>query len=306
MNLGESAATEQLAFVTIDATETGVRLRVDAVRAGEGNGPVGFVGLLEGPACKFARTLSTSYKVSRPLGGAGSGSALAESYVADPCYWTPALPFLYRLVGEVARADGTTMPLDRQIGFRRLRAERASLRLEGERVVFRGAAVASFGVDGLNDARNAGTMLIVGESSEELCLAADRTGVGIIVDLRNASNPLDATLRWLAWHASVMAVILDAEATSAGRQAGMLVANGVRAAAEPSPADARLSPNLLVVELSPGERPPAWVASSRCPVIAVRRGAAYADFTGARAACDQLQADLAPEFNLAGYFVSRE
>jgi hypothetical protein len=306
MNTGETAATEQLAFVTIDATETGLRLRVDAVRAGESAGPVGFAGQLEGPVCKFARTLSTSYKVSRPLGGADSGRALAESYVADPCYWTPALPFLYRLVGEVARADGTTLPLDRLIGFRRLRPERASLRLEGERVVFRGAAVASFGVDGLDDARNAGTMLIVGESSEELCLAADGTGVGLIADLRNQSSPLDATLRRLALHPSVMAVILDAEATSAGRQAGLLVANGIRAAAEPSPADLHFAPNLFVVELSPGESPPAWMASSRCPVIAVRRGAAYADFTGARAACDQLQADLAPEFNLAGYFVSRE
>jgi hypothetical protein len=306
MNLGESAVTDQLAFVTIDATETGIRLRIDAVRAVEGAAPVGFVGLLEGPSCKFARTLSTSYKVSRPLGGADSGSVLAESYVADPCYWTPALPFLYRLVGEVARADGTTLPLDRLIGFRRLRPERASLRLEGERVVFRGAVVASLGVDGLDDARNAGTVLIIGKSGEELCHAADRTGVGLIADFRNESSPLDATLRRLAWHPSVMAVILDAEATSAGREAGLLVANGVRAAADPSPTDLRFAPNLFVVELSPGERPPAWVASSRRPVIAVRRGAAYADLQSARAGCDQLQADLAPEFNLAGYFVSRE
>jgi hypothetical protein len=31
---------------------------------------------------------------------------------------------------------------------------------------------------------------------------------------------------------------------------------------------------------------------------------AYADFDEARAACDRLQAELAPEFDLAGYFVA--
>jgi hypothetical protein len=306
MNTGEPATTDQLALVTIDATETGVRLRIDGVRAIDSAAPVGFVGKLEGPTCKFARTLSTSYTVSRPQGGSRSGSTLAEVYVADPCYWTPALPFLYHLIGNINHADGSTTSLDRMIGFRRLRPERASLRLEGERVVFRGAAEATFGIDGLDEARSAGAMLIVSDLNEDFCQAADRTGVGLIADLRNDAGSIGAKLRRLAWRPSVMVVILDVEAASAGREAGLLVANTVRATAEPSPADSRLAPNLFVVELSPGERPPAWAALSRRPVIAVRRGAAYADLQGARAACDQLQADLAPEFNLAGYFVSRE
>jgi hypothetical protein len=305
MNTAEPSPTDQLVPVTIDATETGVRLRIDGVSAGYVAAPIGFTGVLEGPTCKFARTLSTSYKVVRSVGDM-LGGTLAEAYVADPCYWTPTLPFLYRLVGEMTRVDGSTLPLDRTIGLRRLRPERASLRLEGERTVFRGVAVASIGVESLDQARQAGTMLILGEPDEELCLAADHFGIGIIADLRNEAAPIGANLRRRAWHPSVMAVILDAEATSAGREAGLLVANAVRAAAEPDVADFGAVPNLFVVELSPGESPPAWVASSRRPVIAVRRGAAYADLQGARAACDRLQADLAPEFNLAGYFVSRE
>lgn len=305
MSNGEPEAIEQLVPVMIDATETGVRLRIGGVSKGDGS-PVGFSGLLEGPQCKFARTLSTSYKVGRPPEGSLGGSALAETYVADPCYWTPTLPFLYRLVGDLCDNRGAVTPIDRMIGFRRLRPERASLRLEGERVVFRGAAEVSFGADGLDEARAARTMLITGACDEELCAASDRAGVGLIGDLRNEASALDAKLRRLAWRPSVMAVILDAEATAAGREAGLLVANAVRAATEPIFTDSQVAPNLFVVELSPGERPRAWAGSSHRPVIAVRRGAAYADLHMARAACDQLQADLAPEFNLAGYFVSPE
>jgi hypothetical protein len=302
MSTGEPAATDQLALVTIDATETGVCLRLDGTSASEKAGPFSFTGQLEGPSCQFARTLSTSYN----LGRLSDGGALAETYIADPCYWTPALPFLYRLIGSMSTSDGSTRPVDRMVGFRRLRPERASLRLEGERVVFRGAAGAAIGVERLDEARDAGMMLIVGQSNEDLCHAADRAGVGLIVDLRNKLNLLETTLRRLAWHPSVMAVIVDTAATSSGREAGLLVANGVRTATEPTFRESGNAPNLFVVELSPGERPPAWMASSHRPVIAVRRGAAYADLQGARAACDQLQADLAPEFNLAGYFISRE
>jgi hypothetical protein len=38
-------------------------------------------------------------------------------------------------------------------------------------------------------------------------------------------------------------------------------------------------------------------------VIAIREGGTYADLQTARLACDHLQAALAPEFDLAGYFV---
>ena len=60
----------------------------------------------------------------------------------------------------------------------------------------------------------------------------------------------------------------------------------------------------MVLELQPGERPHAALAHCTLPVIAIRRGESYADFTTARAACDRLQAQLSPEFNLAGYFIA--
>ena len=48
---------------------------------------------------------------------------------------------------------------------------------------------------------------------------------------------------------------------------------------------------ILAVELHEGERPPAWLAASGKPVIAIRRGVSYADFHEARAACDRLHLD---------------
>ena len=59
----------------------------------------------------------------------------------------------------------------------------------------------------------------------------------------------------------------------------------------------------IVAKLDDGERPPRWMATCGRPVVAIRRGAAYAGFEEARIACDRLQAELAPEFDLAGYFV---
>ena len=62
---------------------------------------------------------------------------------------------------------------------------------------------------------------------------------------------------------------------------------------------------VIVAMLADGERPPAWMAACGRPIVAIRRGAAYADFEKARADCDRLQAALAPEFDLAGYFVAK-
>jgi hypothetical protein len=58
----------------------------------------------------------------------------------------------------------------------------------------------------------------------------------------------------------------------------------------------------FAVELNPGDRPPAWLATCDKPVMAIRKNIASEIPTG-RTGCDRLQAELAPKFDLAGYFV---
>ena len=60
---------------------------------------------------------------------------------------------------------------------------------------------------------------------------------------------------------------------------------------------------LLAIELGPAERPPVWLAHCGRPVLAIRRGADSAQAGDVRRRCDLLQAELAPEFDFAGYFV---
>ena len=59
----------------------------------------------------------------------------------------------------------------------------------------------------------------------------------------------------------------------------------------------------FAVELQSGELPSAAFAACARPVLVVRRGADGADVAAARVAADALQAELAPGFDFAGYFV---
>ena len=61
---------------------------------------------------------------------------------------------------------------------------------------------------------------------------------------------------------------------------------------------------LLAVECPVGVRPRAWVQKTTRPVIAIRTGENYAEISLARAACDRLQAEFAPDLDLAGYLVA--
>ena len=128
--------------------------------------------------------------------------------------------------------------------------------------------------------------------------------MALIADLRGIRQSLGVRLRQLAWHPSVLAVLADDAAELADAPPSLVLGCAVTATL---PAAGDVIPkwaHVIAVELSAGERPPARLAHCGKPVIAVRRGASYADVHEARAACDRLQADLAPQFDLAGYFVA--
>ncbi|GAA1389786.1 glycoside hydrolase family 2 TIM barrel-domain containing protein [Luteococcus peritonei] len=69
--------------------------------------------------------------------------------VEDPRLWSPEQPHLYPLRIEVLDADGTTTEhLLQQVGIRRFAIEDGVLRLNGQRVVFRGVNRHDFGLQG--------------------------------------------------------------------------------------------------------------------------------------------------------------
>ncbi len=226
--------------------------------------------------------------------------------VTDPCYWTPQLPYLYNFEGQVKLADGSVQSWSHMIGFRRWEVEGRNLRLERRRIVLRGAVAATESAVDLRAAHEAEVALIVQEPSDSFLQQASECGVMVIADLRSVDTDLTPHLIRLAWQPSVAFVLLSDTNVLEGCYVPHAITLGhrVHASAQRAPEslDYKWS-NVVLVELNAGERPPHWLANTKKPVIAIRRGEGYSGFSAARAACDRLQAELAPEFDLAGYFV---
>jgi hypothetical protein len=250
-------------------------------------------GVIDGPFCDYAKTLKSISPVR---------TAEQAAIIVDPCFWTPALPFLYKLHLDVV-VDGRSAELDATVGFKRWECARSSFRLERKRIVLRGAIATRQDDHDLDDARAAECALIVHRPSIEFCREASRRGVALIADYRGSNEIAFRSLPRLAWEPAVMAALVSRGDEGLSRPDWPHIAATVADTDDESRAR-RPWERILAVELGHGEHPPGWLAVCDKPVIAIRRGVTYADFHEARAACDRLQADLAPEFNLAGYFVT--
>jgi hypothetical protein len=258
---------------------------------------------LHGPVCAFARTLPSVVAAKGARAGGG-----VEFLVTEPCYWTPALPFLYDLQLRTQDAQGTIRELDRSIGIRRLIAHGRDMRLNGERIVLRGACCGQLEPSQLAEARAAETAILTPYPDSNVFDAAANTGVFLMVDATEKSGDVMSIFLGLSWQPAAAVVLLTreqiaADRVRAARRMNLLVAQHIKADDRIVEADMAAAADVIAVELADGERPPAWMARIAKPVIAIRRGRVYADLYEARAACDRLQAELAPEFNLAGYFV---
>lgn len=253
-------------------------------------------GTIEGPFCEYARTLPTTFSIAE------SDRSVT---IVDPCYWSPRLPFLYRLRAVASFDDSPAATVDAMIGLRRWEAVGANLRLERRRIVLRGAAADVDQLAPWEFARSCDVALLVKPPDDAVCEQASRLGVPLVVDLRGAGDQAASIIRRLAWHPSVFLAMLDAAALRHPPEAGraLLVAATIGVNDEASVLAGNQA-SAAAVEIGPEERPPAWLAWCDRPLIAIRRGVRYANFHEARAACDRLQAELAPEFDLAGYFVA--
>jgi hypothetical protein len=282
-------ATDSSALVTLDCSGA-----ASAVTLGSE---------LHGPVCAFARTLPSvvTAKVAR------DGCSI-EFLVTEPCYWTPQLPFLYNLQLRTQDGEGTIRELGRSIGLRRLIAHSRDLRLNGERIVLRGACSGPLEPSRLVESRAAETAIVTAFPNDELFSAAASTGVFLVADVAAGAGELTNILRDLSWQPAVALVLLNQDQIAEdhaqeARRMNLLLAQRMRADETAHESDVAAAADVIAIELAEGDRPPAWMAKASKPVIAIRRGRVYADLYVARSACDRLQAELAPEFSLAGYFV---
>jgi hypothetical protein len=286
---------DQLSLIVADRTENHARI---LLAAREGADIVAIAGTVRGPYSDFAKTLTADFAF-KPTATAGT----AESLIVEPCYWTPHMPFWYDLRLQLRMSDGTQREEILRAGIRRLYCEGRNLRLESKRIVLRGLRYNSPTENDLKLARECETALLVSNPTTELCLAASRLGVPLVVDLSGRESIDQEILHELDWSPAVMLVLMDLKqlsrrAIESARPRQCFVA----AFADGEMQEPDVKCDAFAVQLASGEHPPAWMATCKKPVIAIRKDAESKIIT-ARAGCDRLQAELAPEFDLAGYFV---
>ncbi|HMO83962.1 MAG TPA: hypothetical protein PKC18_03480 [Lacipirellulaceae bacterium] len=258
-------------------------------------------GTLEGPYCIAARTLPTTFSL-RDARVAAEGEECWGVQIVDPCYWTPRLPFIYRLRAQIAWKSGQREDWEQSVALRRFEARGQSFYWDRKRVVLRGALLPNGALSALDEADRCGATLIVPNPSFEFCEHATRRGVSVIADLREAGRKLLHEMRQLAWQGAVLAAIVDAnQLESAADIDGPMLIEWVHLDSGPvRMADDGRRP--MIVSLEPGRTPPAELAVVHRPMIAVSHRARSRTVAEARDSCDNLQAELAPAFDLAGYF----
>jgi hypothetical protein len=288
-----------------EATEHSVQLVVRNVPHGSRDPSpiVGFSGTVYGPVLQRSqgRTLPTRYPLTSNGGAAGERLS-AVATIPDPCYWSPDSPLHYILQLELQWADGKS-EWPRPTGFRRLEAHGRSLYINGTRSVLRGSVVGAIDEAQMRTAQNSRSTLLIREASWSWLRDANGLGVNMIVDLRGVSGDLTEHLVELTWHPSVVVVILDDQSEAQYKPERLLYCQAINAGRS-SPEIVAAWANLLAFELDLTERLPDWGASSGKPMIAIRRGRPYADIRHARQVADLMQAELAPEHDLAGYIAA--
>lgn len=259
-----------------------------------------FRGLLNGPYSRAAHTLPTSFELPQ-CDCLPDVSHFTQVCVTDPCYWTAQAPYLYRFQGTAHSSDGSEIAIEHTVGFRGLDIRGTDFLTNRRRTVLRGVRIPNEADVDLEQARANEIAVLVDDPSEEFLQAASETGVAVVANLEKEGN-LTRQLLALAWQPAVLLVLAHQDACyvphdlkCAWKQEDRFVA-GESLLTEDSP--------FHLVDLQPVERPADKLKHTDKPVIALRRGVEFADLAEARRACDRLQAELAPEFDLAGYFVS--
>lgn len=261
-----------------------------------------FSGTVTGPKCRYSRTLPATFQVPSCICEADA-SQMTQAMLPDPCYWTPKLPFLYDCSLDIKHSNGNTEAASHTLGLKRWEIDGDSFFLERKRFVLRGIAVRHESEVDLEEAHEAELAVMVPSPSEVFLQEASERGVMVIADTRDCDDELTRLLLGFSWQPAVAIVVPQPNACYVPHSQ---ILGAILSASQNAASNLRDSDwaKAAIVELETGQKPPDEIQQLNKPVIAIRRGVEYADLTAARAACDRLQAELAPEFDLAGYFVA--
>ena len=279
-----------------EATESSVRVTLVA------SGGVDLSGAWElyGPRCEYGRTLASVFR------GRATGDGDVAFLVTEPCYWSPAMPFLY----ELHRTGGLADEEPHSLGLRQLIAHGRNLRLGGERIVLRGAACETLDAASASRAHAAECSVALSSLDEFDFSEASRLGTFVLLDATRFDGDLGALIERCSWQPAAAILALSRERLELARElpggaSEILLAQRFDSLDWDDANSVANGISVIVAAINQGERPPAWMAVCGRPVVAIRRGGTYADLEQARAGCDRLQAELAPEFDLAGYIVAK-
>lgn len=133
-----------------------------------------------GPFCKFSNTLP--YKIPLRI---EPNSARWSVTVPDVCYWTPNLPFHYRLTLQLT----DTRQLTTWVALKRFGVKGTALSMDGERYVLRGFSTRGLEFTASDDAawqalREQRAVLVLETLEQELVLRAGWAGIPVLWDTR--------------------------------------------------------------------------------------------------------------------------
>src|SRR5262245_12021659 len=94
-----------------------------------------WAGFVHGPSCAYSRTLPAQIPLQKK---AVDSHVHFEAVIPDPCFWTPAMPFLYRVAVQSTNKGANESVAERTIGIRPLSVRGKRLLLEGKTWVLRG------------------------------------------------------------------------------------------------------------------------------------------------------------------------
>jgi hypothetical protein len=260
---------------------------------------VKIAGEVRGPRCRLAQTLP----VSVSLVDLGQGpTLLARAVVPDPNFWSPDNPAIYDVTVNLLHHGKTLATSRRSIGFRPLGARKQQFRSEAKNWVLRGVGAGSTTATMPAEWQSTASAYIADYHVDRF-VEASELGVPAIADL-NPQQDIPLQLRQLALHpAAAMAIVRVPPGTNfklTGIAPNLLLAQAVLPRVP-------FAPQAWAHAIWAESADPAVLsnlqANFKLPIVAIRKLAAPLAIGDARAACDDLQRDLASVGQFAGYVV---
>ncbi len=254
---------------------------------------------VEGPKCRYSTTLPTRVKLThRGVTNWGDLPALvAETFLPDPCPWSPELPFLYRVIGEVRLGERVIAEVDQTFGIRPISAVRKRIVLHGKTWVPRGVGCVIRDIP-MEVWRETATTVLDGQDDAKLQEASE-VGVTSVAFIHGAGEEVAKAARRMSCFPSVVMIHAIAHVSpslvASARNTLFISDYNNRSDSDQSQVD--------FLYICPPDAAWSWPQDSSKPVIAFRPAMIPASPYEARAACDTLQADMAGKCDPAGYFV---